>query len=233
MVHVRTKQFIYCCLILVLALISNSCGNDRGKEKSSSNRLSETIKGTEKESSNKPSETVSAEEMVSLFKKRVALFEEFLSREPRLLIKEDYSRSPSGLLYVFRIMQPHEITYDVQKTSSLVSPHIGYIDVSYTVMESMRCGDVEIAHLKFYSTYEKARADAVDSRCFVTNRKDLLFGARFVFSFQDGRWMFQKVLGIPGNPNESENLSSITFSEAFAANNECLPVNSHWIKLIN
>lgn len=131
---------------------------------------------------------------ISAFEKRVALFEKFFSTRPKFLEKQSYSKSPSGYIYFWCLYDNAHVSYDVRKTDSLISPYMGYITVTYDVFNTI-CGDVE----RHYSTIEAARRDKDKDSCY---SKEMSRGNKFVFAFQQGKWIFKDVLNTYSNKTD-------------------------------
>jgi len=130
---------------------------------------------------------------ISLFEKKVALFEEFYGKSPVILEKQSYSESPTGYIFFYNKYELINIAYDIRKTDSLVSPYSAYIDVNYSFEESMKCGDVSGSEDKYFSTLDIARKNGNNNICYKPSSISPET-VRFYFAFQKGKWVFKKVL---------------------------------------
>lgn len=135
-----------------------------------------------------------AEVAVSMFEKKVAEFKHFLSQERPLVFKDKTHNSPTGYRYVFLLIGlMSEVSYDIQKTNSLVSPYMAYIKVALHMRGNMKCGDVvrTLFDQKFvngYSTYEKAERKRYENECY---NKGLIEVVHFNFVYQKQQWVFK------------------------------------------
>jgi hypothetical protein len=97
----------------------------------------------------------------------------------------------------------NDISFNVKRSDSLISPFIGYIDLIYDLDASKKCGDIVDEKQQYseryewgYSTYEKAMAHASD--CFNPHRSGaLIFPPDYVqltFAYQEGRWIFKDAI---------------------------------------
>jgi hypothetical protein len=143
-----------------------------------------------------------AERALALFKAKAEQFQRFLAQEPVFLSKQDFSKSPTGVIYNHLRVKLLESGFDVQRSDSLVSPFIGYLYLTYARDTNGACGDIVSVDRTAlgYSTYEKATANARD--CFQPSR----FGienTRLTFAYQDGRWTFKNAIRTKYNDTDS------------------------------
>jgi len=166
---------------------------------------------------------------ISQFEKRVALFEKFFQEEPKVIEKQEFSESSSNYIYFYNQYKLREISYDIQKTTSLVSPYTGYIDVDYMKYHSKKCGDVNTHNGLCFSSLEDCRTNKNNSSCYAPLKYHSLDTARFIFSYQKGKWVFKKVIW----PDSAYPIPDIyaAFGKPVAGR---LPLkdNNHWKKLI-
>ena len=94
-------------------------------------------------------------QVISQFEKKVELFEQFFQAAPKVIEQQEYSKSPSGYIYFYNQYKFRELSYDIKKTSSLISPYTGYIDLGYIKDNSAKCGDVNTVHGLNFSSLEK------------------------------------------------------------------------------
>jgi hypothetical protein len=149
-----------------------------------------------------------AERALSLFKAKVEQFQRFLAQEPLALIMQDYSYSPTHEIYQHMRYKLLESGFDVQRSDSLVSPFIGYLNLTYVKETNGACGDLVDPNRQTvgYSTYEKAMAHIHD--CFQRSR----FGVentRLTFAYQDGRWTFKDAIRTKHNDKDSILLAAL------------------------
>jgi hypothetical protein len=140
-----------------------------------------------------------AERALSLFKAKSEQFQRFLALTPVFLSNQDFSKSPTGEIYYHVRIKLLESSFDVQRSDSLVSPFIGYLNLVYEEEDTTSCGDVVITYPAMrsrdvygYTTYEKAMAYAHD--CFQRRRNPPVEDMRLTFAYQDGRWVFKDAI---------------------------------------
>jgi hypothetical protein len=161
-------------------------------------------KKVKKSSAPASSPTLSEEERaVALFKEKTKKFQDFLASKPVFLDKQDFSKSPTGFVYTHYRFKLNDISLNVKRSDSLISPFIGYIDLIYDLDASKQCGDIVDAKQQYseryewgYSTYEKAMAHAYD--CFNPHRSgSLIFppdNVQLTFAYQEGMWVFKDAI---------------------------------------
>ena len=134
------------------------------------------------------------QQIISSFKKKVEEIKHFFRTEPKILgMQSAAGYSPSGRIYYYSKYILDGLSYDIQRTNSLVSPFTAYVDVSHTDMKTTLCGDVEMAlQNRFFSSLEKARENRDNSSCYEP-RIDRLVTVRFYYAYQDQKWVFKEV----------------------------------------
>jgi hypothetical protein len=150
------------------------------------------------------SQTLTEEERaVALFKEKTKKFQDFLASKPVFLDKQDLSKSPTGFVYTHYRFKLNDISLNVKRSDSLISPFIGYIDLIYEIDANKQCGDIVDEKQQYseryewgYSTYEKAMAHAYD--CFNPRRSgSRIFppdDVQLTFAYQEGRWVFKDAI---------------------------------------
>lgn len=142
---------------------------------------------------------------LSLFKEKVANFDKFFSRQPTLLLKQSVSKSPTGVAFDHRQIRLLDISYDVRKTDSLISPLLGLINVEYKYKTNRSCGDFKYKNaddstmVLGFTSYEGALK--YRDTCF---KIDDLFQpdtkrVQFSFAFQENRWVYKNVIDLKYN----------------------------------
>jgi hypothetical protein len=184
--------------------------------------------------------TQEEKEAISLFEKRVDLFESFFSSKPKLLEKQSYKESPTGYIFFYDRFDDYKISYDVRKTDSLVSPYMGYITLDYLESTSKKCGNfegIESKYLKkdanrYFTTIEQVRQKRDDESCYKPSRigeHDIRWSVKFIFAFQRKQWVYKDVL------NTDDNKANVAFYNAFGSpivNRIYVEDNEFWKKLI-
>lgn len=178
---------IYIFLIIVLIL---SCGTEQKNEPK-----------------------IDEKEIVAKFEALVKKYSLFFEKTPGIIQKQNYPDSPTREIYLINKYKLSNLSYDIQKSDSLISPYIGYIEVHYFKYVGTKCGDfyVKIMDEHFNSTLEKARQHLTDEQCFKffeyhMNPEPYI---RFFFTYNNGKWTFNKFLEFPGGNYSPEILDTI------------------------
>lgn len=166
--------------------------------------------------------------VISLFQKRVDTFEKFFSSKPKFLQKLshiDIGTVHKGPRYVFlyKRFDDYEISYDIRKSDSLVSPYVGYITVDCRVSESSKCGDFVSSGEHSFTTLDNARQKRDDESCY--KKVNVGLGFRFIFVFQKQKWVFKEARTTSSNIHVSW-FDFDTTSEHYVVDND------FWKKLI-
>lgn len=131
------------------------------------------------------------------FETIAAKFKAFFNNDPKFLSKEALSESPTGVTYEAEEYHLIDIAYDVQKTESIVSPFVGYIDLTCTARRNGSCGNVKIKDYT-YGWYNIADAfkqiENVACYNWFSASKSSPFTRRFIFAYQNGAWVFKDVI---------------------------------------
>lgn len=141
------------------------------------------------------------EDIMSSFEKRVVTFKKFFSSKPKLLEGQYYKDSPTDRIFFYVRFDDPQITYNIYKTDSLVSPYMGYIDISYSFSEARKCGNAKgtLFYENFFSTIEFAREKKDDEGCYGEKRRD---ESKFIFAFQKKRWVFINLVSKDDNEHD-------------------------------
>lgn len=152
----------------------------------------------------------SSRNVTQSFKKKVEHFKEFFSKMPKALSDQPFSKSPSGSVFSFYKYKMIDLSFDVQKSDSLISPFIGYIYLTYEEWDNKKCGDVSVSYpgsretvYYGYSTVSKAK-NSDKSECY---QRSKLTGEslrpqekiKFIFAYQENRWVFKDVIRVKYN----------------------------------
>jgi hypothetical protein len=157
--------------------------------------------------------------VISLFEKQVNKFEKFFSSNPKLLDHQSYGDSPTGYIFFYDKFDDYKISYDIQKTGSLLSPYMGYITVSYWETTSQKCGDLEGYKSKYskeeadkyFTTAESVRLIRDDKSCYrpsIIGNGKVRRTAKFIFAFQKKRWLYKDVVDENNEPDVGYRISN-------------------------
>ena len=133
--------------------------------------------------------------VITAFENRVAVFEKFFAAQPKFIEDQSYNTSPSGHIFFWNRFDNCQVSYDVKKTESLVSPYMGYISVSCDEVSTNKCGDF----VQKFSTLELARQNKDNTACYGT---DLTRETKYVFALQKGKWIFKDILNTYTNQTD-------------------------------
>jgi hypothetical protein len=163
------------CLMFILAIpMSSSHAED----------ISKAIESNE-------SKKISSDDPVKSLERIVFKFESFFGSPKILLYKQIYYDSP--LFYLCKYTATSDISYDVQKTNSLVSPYVGYIYITVVGQKNGSCGNIAEFGGNFHgwSTAVEAIRAKDKEECFKDPLPDPL---KFVFAYQRDRWVIKHVI---------------------------------------
>lgn len=179
-------------------------------------------------------------QIVSSFEQRVNKFEELLSTNPKILFQEKHSKSKTGEIFYYKGIIKNKLSYDVQKTDSLVSAYMGYIYLDFVEAKST-CGDVESYLGNIFSTLDAARKNLKED-CFNVISKPVAPGStvtinnirngkvKFSFAYQKNMWTFKDVNNVDNSYDE------VLFKTAMCISGKgtrpCLVDNNNWRQLI-
>ncbi len=147
-----------------------------------------------------PAFAQSEEAAVKSFKKIVKSVDDFFSTSPVVLHSEDLTRSPSGKINCLLRFEKIQVSFDVTKTNSLISPYTAYIALSLMATSNRSSGDIKpvVASLGPTPVGFQNTEDALKARDFAScayswqDSKEWCLGdTRLVYAYQDGGWVFK------------------------------------------
>lgn len=131
---------------------------------------------------------------LNLFQRKVEQFRTFFSNPHTYVDVEDFPDLPTPRFTLSRIPTA-EISFDVRRTDSLVSPLVGFVNTKFVVETNFGCGgDIADATSRgsWFSSADKAKAANQDS-CFFPNFGGRVHDLNFNFAYQRNHWIFQGV----------------------------------------
>jgi hypothetical protein len=168
----------------------------------------------------------------------VAKFRSFFKIKQKLVDKQMFSASPTGFVAVIIEYECTGISYDVEKTQSIITPYTGYILLKLLRRENDSCGNVKDGTRVFgWDTVEGALKQKDNENCF----KMFLDGqkatnpVRLNFHHEKGKWLFKEAihterknparaistaLGVAVNPN------------LIVLEPEGMKINNRWLGLV-
>lgn len=182
------------------------------------------------------------------FNQIVDKFNVFFKIPQKLICKQTFPDSPTGVVVVIMEYHGKNLSYDIKKTESLVSPLIGFIEIDFTDKSNASCGNVfyTISGKKTFVGWDTEKG-AIDnsniSKCYdpqirFDGRVELSFvdKVRFEFSYQNSKWVFKTA-------NRTEyNTPTLAISGALGLypdpnqpliDKESIEFNAKWMDLIN
>jgi hypothetical protein len=175
------------------------------------------------------------------FREKSIKIQGFMSTNNLILTKYDFPKSPTGFSYSYMKVRLVNMSFDVQKSNSLISPLVGYIYLTYTWEENSQCGDlIEVSkYIKSnygYSSYEKVLAHKQDCfRSYHQNEDGTQLpyknqSVKLVFSYQDNHWIFKDAIDPDSNSKSMLWLTTLGKPEGYM---RYLPDNHPWEDIVN
>jgi hypothetical protein len=135
------------------------------------------------------------------FKPLIAKFSLFFKSKPRALIHtvSEYQNEYMAIMYIL-----NNVTYDIQKTISITTPYIGYINLT---MNEYDCTDSHIgmdSHFEFHNTIDNILPDIYKDECY--SDKYWPDEYQFVFIYGDDEWRLKSITIPPCLPDKYGNL---------------------------
>jgi hypothetical protein len=129
---------------------------------------------------------------VASFRVIVDRFRSYFAAEPKLIVTQEPGKDGG---FVVVVLSAEDLSFDVKKTDSLVTPQIGIISMKVSGISNADCGDLT-GLVKGWSTLDGALAAARRSECFkpwpIPTEAPSEFDVKLKFGFQDGKWVFQR-----------------------------------------
>jgi hypothetical protein len=180
------------------------------------------------------------DQALNSFQKLVDKFSSFFQTKQYLVYKQSYSESPTGVLvYVLEYSLSKDISYDVQKTQSLISPFIGYITLGLTSRENGSCGTVMGYKVRVgWNNADDAVKNIDNGSCYKYTPLDKPYvdEVRFTFAFQQGKWIFKDIIRVEFNKPAiaiSTGLGKPAFPGNVISEQSGLEINKKWLNLID
>lgn len=138
-----------------------------------------------------PSTPSEQKQALQSFQLLVKDYNRFFNNKPELLNKLSVKESPTGKCYLITQFLLEDISYDIQKTTSIVTPYLGFIDIKTKTRRNDSCGNVKRKYdTPGWDNIDDALRDTTAESCYT------VYGAivnRFNFAYQNGEWVFKNV----------------------------------------
>jgi hypothetical protein len=136
-------------------------------------------------------------DVVTQFKNLVTLIDNRFKKTPAVLTYQDFSTSPSGLIFYKLQFEELESSYDVQATNSLVTPYTGFIVLKLKVKTNAKSGDVKsIDYNVGFSDSTKAKQNDNYETC-TDPKYDLnqwcVGEIKILYAYQNSKWIFKSI----------------------------------------
>ncbi len=172
------------------------------------------------------------------FQPVVKNYADFFQQNPKLLTKVSPPQNPNQKAFSVTHFLLRRVYYDINKTTSIVTPFIAYIDIDTDVADNKTCGNVSFnsKDSEGWADMEEALKNADSVRCFVLRTSESgPIRHRFHFQYQrkTGRWELTDITYADGNPNGRFmallGISSPWFPAIYEPG--ALSYNEDWIRL--
>lgn len=131
------------------------------------------------------------------FQALVSGYTAFFSSSQKLLYIHRSSESPSGKLASIWEYVGKDLSYDVKKTDSLVSPFTAYVQLSLSFTRNSSCGTVTAYQKQVgWPDAAGALAHANSATCFkpLFSDEEYWDRVRFQYSYQDDKWVLVQIV---------------------------------------
>jgi len=173
------------------------------------------------------------------FETVVAKFRLFFKANRKAIAKEHFPDSPTKVIAWIEEYECKGIEYDIRRTDSLVSPYIGYVTLQVITRTNKSCGRLRVAGERWgWDNVKQAIERANDKSCYhfyPSDNNPMLDVVQFQFAYQDGKWVFQRVVRpVYRTP---ERLISSMLGKRFEPNlpiteSDALKITDQWLYLI-
>lgn len=133
------------------------------------------------------------------FQAIVGGYKAFFSTSRKLVYGQAYSDSPSGRLIYIVDYTGKDLSYDVRRSDSLVSPFTAYVQLSLRSLKNGSCGTVAgYQTAAGWPDLAGALAQADTARCFkpLLENEEYWDQVRFQYAYQDDKWTLVQILRI-------------------------------------
>jgi len=136
--------------------------------------------------------------IVKSFESVVSKLNEFYNTNPIFLDEQPFYSSPTNkVFHLYKYQNPVNISYDVKKTESLVTPFIGYIEVTIsdvwinTEIELDNKGKATKGHFKL--------EDCLKDTIFHKYKVKGVLPIKYYYSYQKDKWVFKTIEAFKNN----------------------------------
>lgn len=133
-------------------------------------------------------------QVANAFKSIADTLSAFFQMDPKLLNKaETVTDSPTGIDVWVDMFALASSSYDVQKTESIISPYVGFVELKLLLRVTQDCGTSELPYInwKYWNNIAEAINYANADSCYGEART---YNVKFLYAFQESEWVFKKIV---------------------------------------
>lgn len=127
---------------------------------------------------------------LSSMEKLSSRIEVFFSEPHKLLTKSLDEDNPHIQYVEIGKYLGKDLSYDVKKTDSLVSPYTGYVKIKLTRRFNSQCSPMK----DFWPSERDAIANAGNEKCYPDFNNDYGIEVRFIYAYQKNNWVLKDIL---------------------------------------
>lgn len=174
---------------------------------------------------------VAENQVASSFKDIASTLQMFFAEKPKMLIKVVDTSSPSGSQFWVDEFLLASSAYDVQKTESIITPYVGYIQLNLLYRFTSKCGNT--SDRDTWNNVSDALLSAPADSCYSEPSK---YNIKFLFSFQEGSWLWKNIIKL--DDGEDDVLISYAFGKRTSydvpiTETQGVAFNKKWFELAN
>lgn len=135
--------------------------------------------------------------VISSFQKVVNKVDQVFKGVPVILTSQSYKSSTSGKIYYKLQLEGIEINYDIQTSTSLVSPYTGYIILKVKVKTTAKSGDVmgykeKVGFSDSISAVQNNNFESCADASYDFN-KWCVGEIKINYAYQNNKWVFKNI----------------------------------------
>jgi len=135
--------------------------------------------------------------IITSFKSKLRQIDSIFSSSPIVSASQNYTDSKSGKIHYLIKIEKISISYDIQKSNSLLAPYLGYVTITIRVSDNQNYGDVKgYKEMTGFSDSEKAKEVLTFNPC---GEKDFdtdewcKGNITVTYAYEEGTWVFKSV----------------------------------------
>jgi hypothetical protein len=137
--------------------------------------------------------------VMAAFEKQVSIIDSFFTTKPLFLDRQDFPYSPTK--EIFRLFKHtlFSLSYDIQKTNSIISPFVAVVHVTFRILnnsvinsDSYSTVTPEYSNHWCHTTKESCLRDTI-----FKDRESLPISITINYAYQDNHWIYKSVSADP------------------------------------